>query len=250
MGAAGAPAPGQQVTVNTDATTAYGYALNAVSSAGGVVHWQSPPQSFQFTLTKKDTWNTGGFPVNYSGEATVTPVGPQQCTIRVGLKVEWGSTVPVIVSTVVVIILLGLCYPMLLAFGFLLAILGVVYTGWVVGSKMPQDLVARILKGIPGAQPGMGSPAWGGAPAAPASATFVPPPPGTPAPPPPGATPPPPGATPPPRAPEAAPASPPSAAEAGSGIADQMKQLLELKDLGVLSEAEFAAKKEELLRRL
>jgi hypothetical protein len=216
--------PDTTATVNADVATAFEQAVRAIEAAGGQVQWQAPPQSAQFYVRKKDMWNTGGTTVGYRGELSVTPVAPEQSRVGVRASVDWPSTVPLLIATVVAVFIFVLFSPAFLPFLLLFWLLAVAYTLWLVASKLPSDVSAGILKRLPGgsAAPGRtGLGAW-----LPSGQGRMP--------------------SPPPPSP-VAPAAPPAPAQ---NLVEQIKQLAGLREAGILTVEEFEAKKAELLKRL
>jgi hypothetical protein len=214
---------GDQVMLALDAATAFDRIVAAIQSAGGQIQWQTPPHKATFLLNYKDVWNTGGLTVKYSGELTVSPTGPSSSMVQLNTKVNWSSMVPVLVATVVGAFVFVLFIPMFGSFLLLIILLGLAYYGWMFGSKVPNDCAQKFLAGLPkatGPMPGFSAP--GGLHPSPG-----------PAPQPGGAGPP----------------SPPP--EAGSAsVAERIKQLASLRELGAITEEEYKAKKAELLKQL
>ncbi|MBI2876308.1 MAG: SHOCT domain-containing protein [Candidatus Tectomicrobia bacterium] len=237
-----------------DPTTAFDQAIYAIQSEGGQVHWQSPPQSAQFVIRKKDMMNTGGFTVGYNGELTIMPNAPQQSVIRLNLKVDWGSTVPVFVGSIVALIILCLLNPLFLMFGMLLGILVLAYSAWALSIKLPGDIAKKILRNIPGGSvaPAQRAAGFGGLAAFQRKGQAEPPPPAPSGPPPQTVPPAQAGWSGGPSGPHVQAGSPvqPAATDASAVIFDQIKQLAGLRDAGIISAEEFDVKKAELLKRI
>ena len=218
-GIGGGIGAGKRVAIALDAAAAYDQIGAAIQAGRGMIEWQAPPQSARFTLDKKDFWNTGGTTVKYAGELTVTPTGPQTCMAQLDLKVNWSSMIPIVFAALGCAFLAVCMYQQFAGLLVPMALALVAYYVWMFASKVPNGIVARMLKGLPEAPMPVGGPAV--------------------------------DATPPPAptaAPGPGPAPPPSGAAAG--VADRIKQLAELRDAGAISPAEYEAKKAELLKQL
>jgi hypothetical protein len=220
-----------QATVNLDAATTFQHAVQAIQSAGGQIHWQSPPQSAQFTIRKKES----GMEVGFHGDLSVSQLAPQQSMVRADVRVNWSTTVPILISgvvTVIVVIIFGnLFFPFIFVYFYpfimLLALLTAAYSAWQLGSKLPRDIAEEILGKLQSAsaaaaprtagwfglgafkrQDSAGFPAQAGSP------------------------------------------EPPPRAEQTPNVFDQIKQLAELRDAEAITAEEFESKKAELLKRL
>jgi hypothetical protein len=219
MGAAsflGSGSP-QQVVVNADPYAAFAAAVQAIERAGGELQSQWPPQSARFVVGKRSFWATGLIKIRYDGELAVSPVGPQQCAVRVALKMQ-SRSVTTLIGLGVATILVGFFQGA--PFGVLIGIIGTVWCYWFTSSRVPRDLTNRLLGGVPPTVSGVVAPA-----------SYTPPPAPMPA------------ADPRPQAANGAGTQPPSPVE-------QLKQLVELRQLGVLTSAEFDARKAALLEKL
>ena len=156
--------------------------------------------------------------IRYDGELAVGPVGPQQSAVRVALKMQ-SHSVTMMIGLCVATLLLGLIlYAQL---GILLGIVGAAWCYWLTSSRIPRDLTNRLLGGVPSTVSGGIAPAS----SAPTPAAPIP------------------AADPHPQAGNGAGKQPPSPME-------QLKQLVELRQMGVLTSAEFDARKAALLEKL
>ncbi|MEZ5960608.1 MAG: SHOCT domain-containing protein [Hyphomonadaceae bacterium] len=216
----------QQATFNGEPGDAYSQAISAINAMGGQVLWQQPPTSAKFFLPKKDTWTTGGFTMKYDGDLQVQRSSPSQTTARVSLKLQWGSFLPLALTTLAFVFVMGMFNLYFAVYGlFIMAIL-VAYSAWQMSSQLPDKVLAQFFQTL------------SGAPAAPQANTFRPQP-----------QPAPPTAPVPTSAPAPAPAPAPAGGDAAA-IMEQIKQLGALRDAGVLTADEFEAKKAELLKRI
>lgn len=222
----------QQATFTGEPADAYGQAVNAINTMGGQVLWQQPPTSAKFLLTKKDSWTTGGLAMKYDGDLQIQKSSPTQTTARVSLKLQWGSFVPLALTLLAFVFVMGMFNIYFAVYGLFIMGILVGYSAWQVSSQLPDKMLAQFFQTL------------SGAPAAPQQQRggFQP----QPAPQPPSFTPPP--------APTPAPTPAPAPVAAGGGdaavIMEQIKQLGGLRDAGVLTPEEFEAKKAELLKRI
>lgn len=211
----------QQATFNGEPGDAFNQAINALTAMNAQLLWQQPPASAKFMLPRKDTWITSGFAMKYDGELQVQKSSPTQTTARLQLKLQWGSFVPLALTWLAVVFVMGMFNIYVAVYGlFFMAVL-VAYSAWQVSSQLPDKILAEFFRTV------------GGAPATPQPQPFQPPPAQ-------------------PHAPAPAPAPSPTSAAAGgsAAIMEQIKQLGGLRDAGVLTPEEFEAKKAELLKRI
>lgn len=228
----------KQINVNAPPPAAFDTAMGVIEAMGAEVHYRQPPQGARFLHTYKSMWSTLGIPIKYDGELQVAPNGPAQSVARVSLKVRWGSALPLFL-TQAAITFFGSMFNIYFAvylFFFMALFIGI--SAWTVSGSIPEkalkDIADKIGQGgfAPAPQPAHGY----AAPVqqAPAQAPAY--------------------AAPPPVAPQPAPIAPPPQAPAPSAdsaaIMEQLKQLGALQAAGVLTPAEFEAKKADLLSRL
>lgn len=219
----------QQATFNGEPSDAYGQAINAINAMGGQVLWQQPPTSAKFFLPKKDSWTTGGFTMKYDGDLSIQKSSPTQTTARVSLKLQWGSFLPLGLTLLAFVFVMGMWNIYFAVYGlFFMAIL-VAYSAWQVSSQVPDKVLAQFFQTLSGA-PAAAQQQGGFRPQPAAQPSYTPPQP-TPAP---------------------APAPTPAPAAGGDAavIMEQIKQLGSLRDAGVLTPEEFETKKAELLKRI
>ena len=222
----------QQATFNGEPADAYGQAINAINTMGGQVLWQQPPTNAKFFLPKKDNWITGGLTMKYDGELQLQKSSPTQTTARVSLKLQWGSFLPLALTLLAFVFVMGNINIYFAVYGIFIMGLLVAYSAWQVSSQLPDKLLADFFRTLTGAP---AAPQQGGF--KPQPHAFTPQPPPAPAPTP---------------APTPAPAPAPAASNGGDAgaIMEQIKQLGSLRDAGVLTPEEFEAKKAELLKRI
>lgn len=224
-GFSGGGGANQQATFNGEPADAYGQAINAITAMGGQVLWQQPPTSAKFFLPKKDNWTTGGLTMKYDGDLQIQKSSPTQTTARVTLKLQWGSFLPLALTLLAFVFVMGLWNIYFAVYGiFIMAIL-VAYSAWQVSSQLPDKLLADFFRTLSGA------PASPQAQRSAPQPTFTPPPAPTPTPTP-------------------APTPAPTSGGDASAIMEQIKQLGSLRDAGVLTAEEFETKKAELLKRI
>jgi hypothetical protein len=226
-----------QTTVRADGATAYERSLAALHSLGADVKWTAAPREARFAIQHKEN----GVTVRYHGALTVTPVAPAQTTVQIDLRTDWGSVVPVVIGSIILIFALGwLMFPLLLVFAMPLSVLTAVYTVWWAASQVPSRIVERVVKRIEGGSAYEPEPKsrWAGivgrrstgrqqaGPAAHHPMPAAPHPRGVPR-----------------------PHGDPSPAGAPN-VLEQIRQLARARDEGLITPEEFEAKKVELLSRL
>ncbi len=219
----------KQINLNAAPGDAYNTAMRVLEGAGAEVHWRQPPQGARYLLTRKSFWTTLGMPIKYDGDLQISPIGPGQSTARLSLKLRWGSAAGLLLSQAAVV-LVGSMFNIYLAYyGLFFIAISLGITAWTLSSSVPEkalkelsDQIAAGGGGFAPQQPAAPQPAYAPAPAAPHPPAY--------------------GATPTPQAPA------PSGDSAA--IMEQLKQLGALQAAGVLTPAEFEAKKADLLSRL
>ncbi|MDQ6827763.1 MAG: SHOCT domain-containing protein [Gemmatimonadota bacterium] len=209
-------------TVNADARTAYDMTIQAIQAARGEVRWQSPPTTAKFAIAKTSMLNPRGFWSTFDGELVITQTGARQSSVRLHVKPQT-STLGGQIGTMLILGLVnssfglpGILFTLLVGAWYLYRLFG----------RTPQDLTSAILMQL-----------GQGAPFAPSPQSAAPD-----RPPQPPAKPVVPGAVP---HVDLAGARPSDSVP----IMEQLKQLGALKDAGVLTDAEFDAKKAVLLSR-
>ncbi len=198
-----------------DAGPAFNAAWAILVDSGFEITGQQAPQAIQFAIIKKDLWNTGGMKVRYTGEVRFSQSQPRQTQARISLKVDWGNSMGIVAMCVVCAAMFFAILPLIMAG----------YTIYTVSSVWPKKISDELQARLQSA-----------AGAAPAHGYSAPPQQQAAAPPPPPVTPP------------VTPAAP--AAEAALTPHEQLRKLKELFDIGALTDAEFDAKKTEILARL
>lgn len=221
----------RQVNLSSAPMDAYAAAMRVIEGAGAEVHWAQAPQGAKFVLTRKSFWSTLGMPIKYDGDLQIAPHGPGQSTARLSLKIRWGSAAGLMLSQAAVV-LIGSMFNIYIAYyGLFFIAISLGITAWTVSSKVPEQALKQLGDQIAAgggfaAPPAPQQPPAYGAPPAPAY-----------------------GAAPAPAPVAYQPAPAPAGGDAAK-IMEQIKQLGALRDAGVLTPAEFDAKKAELLARL
>lgn len=220
----------KQININAPAPAAFDTAMGVIDGMGAEVHYRQPPQGARFLHSYKSMWSTLGIPIKYDGELQVAPNGPAQSVARVSLKVRWGSALPLFLTQAAFTFFASMfnIYFAVYLFFFMALFIGI--SAWTVSGSIPEkalkDIADKIAQGggfapAPQPAPGYAPPVQQPPAQAPAYAA------------------------PPPAAPQPAPPSGDSAV-----IMEQLKQLGALQAAGVLTPAEFEAKKADLLSRL
>lgn len=231
----------KQVNLSSDPASAFNTAMNVIEGMGSEVHYRQPPQGARYLLTYKSVWSTLGIPIKYDGDMQVAPTGQGQSVVRLSLKVRWGSALPLFLVQAATTFFASMFNLYFAVYFFFILALYLGISAWAVSSSLPEkalkEMADKMMQGggfapppTPAAQyaPAPHPPAYG-APPAPQPAYAAPP--IAPTPTPPGA----PGL---------------SGGSDTARIMEQIKQLGALRDAGILSEAEFEAKKAELLARI
>lgn len=237
----------KQVNLNAAPMDAFNTAMGVIEGMGSEVHYRQPPQGAKYLLTYKSMWSTLGIPIKYDGDMQVAPSGPGQSVVRLSLKVRWGSALPLFLVQAATTFFASMFNLYFAVYFFFILALYLGITAWAVSSSLPEKALKE-----------MGDKMAQGGGFAPAPAQYAPAPQHPPAY---GAAPAPqappqPAPQPAYAAPPMAPAPTPQGAPGLSGgsdtarIMEQIKQLGALRDAGILSAAEFDAKKAELLARI
>ena len=135
--------------VELDAPTAFNRIVAAIQAAGATITWHAPPHSAKFELVHRDIKNTGGMKVNYTGELTVSEVGPSLSLASIAVNLSWSSMMPVFLMSFGAAFVLVFMVPVYAGFLMLLAILLCAYYAWVFASKVPTDYADKFVTGLP-----------------------------------------------------------------------------------------------------
>ncbi len=209
---------------------------------------QYPPQQISASVMFKDFLATLNSPAKVDSEININPAGAGLCTVSIGSKVDWGSTMTVWVMSVVILIALIFLfnpYGMYTMLYLLLFAGGSVFQIFILSSRGPRTVAEAFFKHLDsdaGASTSASTPASGPAagsePAAPPKPAPAPEPTG-------------------PQASEAVVAAEPSessaAVESGEGtpdIAERIKKLTELKEQGLITEDEYETRRAEILNEI
>jgi len=225
----------KQATLNGAPHEVFARAMQALGAEGAEMTWQQAPQGAKFMLPRKSTWSTAGTTLKYDGDLQITPAGPSQSTVRLALKVQWGSALPLLALQVASVVVAAMFNYYFATFALILIIGFLAITAWNVSSAIPDKAINDLIRVLNGGAP-VAAPAPAPMHVAPVAATPV-------------------AAAPQPAAPTPAPvaAAParvaPTQAEAAAVI-EQIKQIASLRDAGAITPEEFEAKKKELLSRI
>lgn len=206
-------APQAQATLQMEAGGAHGLLLSAIGALDSKVLSDQPPGYIQFEIGKRNVLITGGLRLRYRCEATITPSGPAQSTIRVSSRLDWSSATAFIVLSLVMLLFIGV---------FIIPIVIVGWSFWHVAYNWPKEVSETVVRGLG---------AGGSQPLMAAAAAHAPPS---------------------QSAPQPMPSRPPSnpVTSEEETVHEQLRKLKELHDGGILTDEEFATKKAELLARL
>ena len=191
---------------------AFNYTREALQACGAVVVSQTPPAHIEFSLTRKDM-ETGTIDAIMPGRALVATADNAQATVTVVIDPATQFILYVVALGLAALLLGGFMFTSFNGLWFLMVLAGEAYLFWAIFIKWPGDALTRIRTKM------QASPSVSGGATIVERVGFGF---GTPAP-----------------------------AQAGGGdIADQIRKLAELRDQGHLTQAEFDAKKVELLKRM
>ncbi len=206
-----------------DAASAFSALSTSVQQSGGQLVGQTPPHALFFEVPYKNMM-VSFTKLAFDGQASIQPTGANASQISMSLKLKsssLGSMAGVYVVTLIMLLVMQM--PVLIV--LLVAIGSVGYAYWTLTSQAPGTLAGQIQSAL---AMHSGANSFGGAQAAYSEPRTAPPPPVN--------------NTPPPN-------SAPHAA-AGPSPIEQITRLAELRKLGAISDAEFEAKKTELLARV
>lgn len=203
------------VVVDGDVVSATRLCAEAVKAAGGSVSASVPGDAVRFTIKRKGSWRDSRN-TPFEGTARVTAVSAAQSRIDLDVALA-GLFYAYIGLSALAMLILVLFMPIyggipLLLFG----IIALVWITFLAAGTWPQEMADTIIGSLtPSAK------------APPQTATIPPPP-------------------------SAVTQSPPATAPSGHGaqVMEDLKRLGELHASGVLTDAEFEAKKAELLKRM
>lgn len=239
-GALGASSSGEsvQAAFGMDAGTTFDALAYAVSSNNGQVKFTQPPSSLSFETSRRAV----GLNVRYEGLIQVASMAPQQSAVRVQLQPVKGTLTPLFYVGAILSLFMMFMWWITLGLGLFGLLLGIVATGaqyYALANTAPREMAEKIVAAISSGPAPDASKATSGArslfskltspPAFVSAFTNQ------------AATPSAPAAAAPAAAPVALPENP---------IFEQLKQLGNLRDAGILTTEEFDRKKAELLARL
>lgn len=191
---------------------AFNYTREALQAAGGVVISQTPPAHIEFSLTRKDV-ETGTIDAIMPGRALVAAADNGQATVTVVIDPANQFILYAVAFGLAALLLGSFMFTTFNGLWFLIVLAGEAYLFWAIFTKWPADALVTIRAKM------QASPSVSGGATIVEKVGFGF---GTPGP----------------------------AKTAGGDIADQIRKLAELRDEGHLTQAEFDAKKAELLKRM
>jgi hypothetical protein len=190
---------------------AFDYAREALQAAGVVVTSQTPPAHIEFSLTRKDA-ETGTIDAVMPGRALVAASENSQATVTVVIDPATQFILYAVALGLAALLFGGLIFTTFNGLWFLMVLAGEAYLFWAIFIKWPADAQTAIRSKM------LASPSvTGGATVVERVAVGF------------GMS-----ATP----------------KVGEDIVDQIRKLAELRDQGHITQAEFDAKKAELLKRM
>jgi hypothetical protein len=196
---------------------AFDYTRGALQTAGATLGTQSPPAHLEFTLTRKDA-QTGSIDAIMPGHASIAADGDGKSTVTLSIDPASQFILYAVGLGLAALVFGGFFFGSLDGLWFLLVLAAEVYLFWSIFNKWPSDALAAIRIRMTAS-----AAVSGGAPITPPSAPIFTPPPA-------------PSAT--------------VAKTSAADVAEQIRHLAELRDQGHLTQAEFDAKKAELLTRI
>ncbi|MCR9279368.1 MAG: SHOCT domain-containing protein [Pseudomonadaceae bacterium] len=205
-----------------DPDTIYAHLANEIhSTEGAEVQQQVPPQQISAKMPFKSLGTTIGQVIKVDTIIAVTPVSPGQCQVSITSKTDASTTGSVWAYS------LAIWFLIVFLWGFapfmIIVALAACGFGWWTLQSSPGEKISKGLFDMLAKNAGVAAPT-------------------------PNATPSPSPQQAPPAQPQAAP--PPSPAASEDEIFDRIRKLAELKEAGAITEADFEAKKADLLERL
>jgi hypothetical protein len=218
--------------MNVDIASAFQSALQAIQSVGGTIQAQQAPSLIRFEISKRSFATTLGARIPFDCEMILSPAGPRQTSIRVSAKMSSsGSTT-----------LMGVCAGLAVLFWWtaisvkaplwgVIGTAGAAGSYWLVSGKGPGEMVQRVMNAL-SAPPmsALGTTAVFPTASVSPQSSFV--------------------------APPTLPTFAQSSGAIGSTsttagtVFEQLRQLGELRDAGIITGDEFEAKKADLLKRV
>ena len=191
---------------------AFDYTREALKAAGAVLNVQTPPAHIEFSLTRKDV-ETGSIDAVMPGRALIAASENAQATVTVVVDPATQFIVYAVSLGLAALLLGALIFSSFSGLWFVVVLAGEAYLFWAIFTKWPADAQASIRAKMQ-ASPSV----TGGAIVVEKFAMDF-------------------QATSPPRG-------------NSNDVADQIRKLAELRDQGHITQAEFEAKKTELLSRI
>lgn len=210
-----------ELMIKGDTNAAMQSFVNAVTYMGGSVTSMNPARPVEFKVSRSG--NLGGYGAPYHGTATFVQMGPAQTKVLLEINpVTWFTGIMVAAVLAIIFLAGGLTQNEETAMTVTVILLPVTaimlylyYRPW------RTQVIDKLQAGVHGTMPAYETAQPVPSPAAP---TYAPPPPS--------------------QAPAAAPQP------VGASVAEQMRQLNELKEQGLITAEEFDAKRAELMKRL
>jgi len=88
--------------LNLDPIQAFAACSQAVTSLGGNINDQSPPNQIRFSVPYKDTWTTLGLTAKLDGEVRITPDPQGGSKVTITAAVNVNSLIPLFVILVII----------------------------------------------------------------------------------------------------------------------------------------------------
>lgn len=139
FGASGGSGNTRSATFGLDPGQAFVALSQAVTSLGGDITDQSPPNLIRFAVPYKDTWTTLGLTAKMEGEVRITPEPQGGSRATVLTNVNIGSLIPLFIICVVIGIFL-------FGFGLILGVLVDVYIYYKLNGDVAERLARSILE--------------------------------------------------------------------------------------------------------
>lgn len=133
------------VNVGVEANAAYAQALDVLEEVGAVITWRQAPTTALFKLTKKSALATGGLPVAYRGELTITGVNARQSQAWLSARPNWLILLPIVMLTQSAAFFMSIVKPMG-SIWELFSLAALAFSAYTIGLKWPREVSAQVLQ--------------------------------------------------------------------------------------------------------
>jgi hypothetical protein len=139
FGSGGGAGNMRSALLTIDPNQAFAVFSQAVTSLGGIINDQSPPNQIRFTVPYKDTWTTLGLTARLDGEVRIIPDAQSGSKVTITTGVNVNSLIPLFIILVVIGIFAFF-------FGALVGALCDVYIYFKLNGEISSNLAKSILE--------------------------------------------------------------------------------------------------------